>query len=93
MVADILRSKQVFTLTGSRIKVLDSRDSNLKGVKGTVIDETKNMMLVKEGCRMLMIPKRVVKLSVQQRTGRLIVNGFQLIGKPEDRIKNYYWRD
>lgn len=76
-------------LIGLRINVEESSNSTLRGFGGTVIDETRNMLVIEnEQKNEKKIPKAgnvfIFKLNggVQVR-----VKGDRLVSRPEDRIK------
>ncbi len=89
---DEIAQKNILTLIGSEIKIVGSSDRSLKGLTGLVLDETKNMIIMRKNTRILKIPKKAVKIMFKQKSQRITVNGAQLIGLPENRIKNYYGR-
>ncbi len=75
-------------LIGLEVKIKDSTDPTLKGIKGRVVDETYNMLVIETSKKEIKVPKRNCifvftlpsKLKVQ-------VDGKLLVGRPEDRIK------
>ncbi len=78
-------------LIGREIEVLASRDKSMLNLKGLVIDETKNMLVVVTPLeRQVKIPKSIITLSVSNRRRNekaLIIEGSKLIGTPAERIK------
>ncbi len=68
-------------LIGSNVEVVYSNNKNLIGVKGKVIDETKNMIELENK---KMIQKNAAMVMVN---GNFEVDGRSLIGRSEDRIK------
>ncbi len=75
-------------LIGLNVKVTRSTDSNLVGVQGVVVDETRNMLaLIRKG-RKLLIPKNVATFRFRLQNGTLVeVDGPRLVGRPENRLK------
>ncbi|WEU39845.1 MAG: ribonuclease P protein subunit [Candidatus Odinarchaeum yellowstonii] len=84
--------KNILTLIGLKINIIDSSDRSLKGLTGLVLDETKNTLIIRQNSRILRIPKKVVRISLREKDRRITFNGSKLLGLPENRIKNYYWR-
>jgi len=77
-------------LIGREIEVLASRDKSMLNLKGLVIDETKNLLVViTSSDRRVKIPKSIVTLSVSNKMNEnLVLDGSKLIGTPSDRIKD-----
>jgi RNase P/RNase MRP subunit p29 len=75
-------------LIGTEILVLASKDKTLNGIRGLVMDETKNMLLIlTPEERQLKIPKSIVTLSIGAKPSNFTIDGSKLIGTPADRIK------
>ncbi len=73
-------------IIGKKVKVMDSTDPSHVGIEGTIIDETKNMLVMKCLSRVLTIPKKEVIIKIDIGTP-VVVAGRDLVGRPEDRIK------
>lgn len=69
------------------MEIMDSKNKNLIGIKGVVIDETKNTLAIKEDNIVKTILKKQVVLKFNYGENNIIVDGNLLIGRPEDRIK------
>jgi RNase P/RNase MRP subunit p29 len=76
-------------LIGREIEVLASRDISMLKLKGLVIDETKNLLVVMTPLdRQVKIPKSIVTLSVSNKLNEnMVIEGSKLIGTAADRIK------
>jgi ribonuclease P protein subunit POP4 len=76
-------------LIGKEIEVLASRDSTLLGLKGLVVDETRNTLhIVTQTHKELTVPKSIVTLNViNQKKESLVIQGPNLLGTPAERIK------
>ncbi len=74
-------------LIGLRCKVVASKNKNLVGICGTVVDETKNMLIIETNGREIKIPKNVVTLHFYLKEAVVEVDGEVLVARPEDRIK------
>jgi RNase P/RNase MRP subunit p29 len=77
-------------LIGKEIEVVASKDPTLKGIRGSIMDETKNILLVLTADdRRLSVPKSVVTLAI--RDGRnaksFVIEGSGILGTPAERIK------
>jgi ribonuclease P protein subunit POP4 len=75
-------------LTGLPVRVEASPDPTLKGISGTVKDETKNTIMVESGRRLLRISKDKASFSFQLPTGNWVrIEGAKIRFRPEDRVK------
>ncbi len=74
-------------LIGLEVEVINPKNSSLKGIKGKIIEETKNTLRIKTNNKIKMIQKNQVKLKIDFRKKEIIIDGSLFIGKPEDRIK------
>ena len=68
---------------GLNIKIIESTNQTLIGVKGKIIDETKNTFKIKTETKI----KTVLKNSSKFKIGEEIVQGNKITKKPQDRIK------
>jgi ribonuclease P protein subunit POP4 len=81
-------------LIGLRVRVLKSPDRSLIGIEGEVVDETKNLLVLKSKGKEKKIPKKLVFLRIFLPTGSppyVDVPGELLVARPEDRLKKF-WR-
>jgi len=70
-------------LIGRRVKVVFSLNRSLEGLRGTVVDETKNTLVVeREDGKVVKVPKAAVRLEVEGK----VVDGTMLLGRFEDRV-------
>jgi ribonuclease P protein subunit POP4 len=70
-------------LIGLTIKITGSKNRSLIGIRGKVIDETRNTLLVEENQKIKKIPKNQVTIKV----GKIEIDGKMFIGRPEERLK------
>ena len=81
-------------LIGLAVRIDESTDPTLKGVRGRVIDETYNTLKIetKDG-KEKVIPKRncIFIFTLPNKT-KVQVDGKLLVGRPEDRIKKKFAR-
>ncbi len=69
---------------GKIIKVIHSPNKHLIGVEGTVIDETRNTFELDNGKKII---KKNSVLIMNNGKQTITLEGKQLVGKPEDRLK------
>jgi len=76
-------------LIGLRIKVEESSNSTLRGLRGTVIDETRNMLVIENEHRNEKKIPKAGNIFIFELNGgvRVRVKGERLGSRPEDRIK------
>jgi RNase P/RNase MRP subunit p29 len=74
-------------IVGFEAKILESSDSTLEGIIGTIVFETKNTLLIRKDSLVRQVPKRAAKrLQLQTDSCVCFISGSALIGRPEDRI-------
>ena len=73
-------------LIGLHVTVVEATNPALVGIKGQVIDETKNTLVVKNSKRSTLVKDQVV-IETEYNNKKLRVDGKKLTRRPEDRIK------
>lgn len=68
---------------GLEVEVIDSKNKSLIGVKGRIIDETKETFIIEYNKKTITIIKKMARLKINGQE----IEGMNLFGKPEDRIK------
>ena len=75
-------------LIGLSVEIVKSSNPNLVGIKGRVVDETRNTLLIEKfDGREVRIPKDVAVFRFKLNDKSVDVIGALLIGRPEDRLK------
>ncbi len=75
-------------LIGLTVRVVNARASSIKGIRGVVVDETRNMLTINAGRERVMVPKNVASFRFNLPSGvRVDVDGDRLVGRPENRLK------
>ena len=75
-------------LIGLEAEVVASRHPGYVGIRGRVIDETRNMFVIEHGGRRKMVPKAVCTFHFTFPDGTVVeIDGRLLVGRPEDRLK------
>lgn len=80
---DIIRHE----LIGLEIEVTASKNKSLVGVKGKIVDETKNTLKVRANSRVLTIMKNAIMFKANVGGKNIEIDGKCLMARPEDRIK------
>jgi ribonuclease P protein subunit POP4 len=74
-------------LIGLEAEVMASNNKDLIGLKGKVVDETRNLIVLATDKGEKKILKKDVTLMIKINDEKIRVDGLVLVGKPEERIK------
>ena len=75
-------------LIGLETRVIRSQNPSVTGIKGRIIDETQNTLVLLVGREKKIVPKGVVTLQLSLPDGSLVeVDGTEVIGRSEDRLR------
>ncbi|MBI4447360.1 ribonuclease P protein subunit [Candidatus Woesearchaeota archaeon] len=74
-------------LIGLEAEIIDAKNQSLVGIKGKIVDETKNTLLIEHNGKTKKVLKEDVTLNIHINNQTFQINGKVLIGRPEDRIK------
>ncbi len=74
-------------LIGLDVVVVDAQNKNLIGIKGEIVDETKNALVIETAQGEKMVLKKGTDFQVSVNNQEIIIKGDILVGRPEDRIK------
>ncbi|MCS7095657.1 MAG: ribonuclease P protein component 1 [Candidatus Bathyarchaeota archaeon] len=81
---DIIRCEFI----GSELKVVKSTSSCVVGIKGKVIDETRNTFTILQDSKRKRIVKDISTFHFKFPDGTVMeVDGKLIVGRPEDRLK------
>ena len=73
-------------LIGLQVAILQSPDPSLVGVRGLVVDETRNTIVVEAAGREKRVPKQGARFRFDVEGG-VEVDGDEIMFRPEDRTK------
>ncbi len=79
----------VHEIIGLDAIVVESTDPSLRGVKGSIVFETRNTISIRTArdSSIKQIAKRAAtKIEIKTRSGVCFISGSSMIGRPEDRI-------
>lgn len=88
-----MRLKDVlkYELIGLDVEIKDSKNESLIGLRGKIVDETKNTVLIETGRGKKKRTKKVLKeqasFTLQIGSKKIQVEGSLLLGRPEERLK------
>jgi ribonuclease P protein subunit POP4 len=75
-------------LVGLDVKVSSAKNRSLRGLKGKIVNETRNTLTLTDRGRRLMIPKDVATFRFKLEDGTVVdVDGARLVARPENRLK------
>ena len=75
-------------LIGLDVKIVNSKNEKIVGIKGKVIDETKNILIIADSNAKRKIPKDIATFQFRLPEGTIVnLHGSKLIGRPENRLK------
>jgi len=83
MSQDIVRHE----LIGLNIEIMEAKNPSLAGLKGKIIDETKNTITIQHKNTTKKLIKNQIKMKIEIHNKTIMVNGEDLVGRPADRIK------
>ncbi|MAG78085.1 ribonuclease P protein component 1 [archaeon] len=74
-------------LIGLEAEIITSNNEDLVGLKGKIVDETRNLIVLetKKGEKKILKKEATFKIKIQDEEVR--VDGNVLVGRPEERIK------
>lgn len=73
---------------GLDLGISKSHNKQLVGIRGTIIDETRNTLVLRQRSKIIRIPKDIVHLNMSLPFNKTIeVDGRSIVARPEDRIK------
>lgn len=82
------RNLKAHELIGLHASVIDSNNQSLVGSRGKILHETRNMLFLQSSENVKMIPKNIAKLELSLPSNELcVLDGKELVGRPEDRIR------
>lgn len=82
-------------LIGLPVEVVEAENPSLVGIRGLVLDETKNTLVIGEpgGAKKVVLKFQATFLFSLPDGTRVRVDGKYLVGRPEERLKKalHYW--
>lgn len=74
-------------LIGLSVTVVSSTNPSLLNLFGTIIDETRNTLIIRTPTAKKIVPKNTSVFCIHFPSGPQNIPGYQLVSRPEDRIK------
>jgi len=76
-------------LIGLEVEVVNAKSVNQVGIKGNIVEETRNTLVVNTAKGEKKLLKNNVTLRFTLKDQMVDVDGERLVGKPEERIKKW----
>jgi ribonuclease P protein subunit POP4 len=77
-----------YTLIGIRVKIIKSSQEDLIGLEGTVVDETKNLIVISSRGKEMKIPKNSSTFRFYPEEGEPVdIRGREISFRPHERPK------
>jgi RNase P/RNase MRP subunit p29 len=73
-------------LIGVPIRVVRATNASLLGLAGTVVDETKHTLVIRDGTRQKVLKKEQITIAATIRGVHVEIDGARLARRPEKRI-------
>ena len=83
---------RVHELIGLKAEVSNSTDARRIGLKGTIVDETKNTFTLDSCGKEKVLPKKEITLTVSLGDDKATIDGKSILYRPEERTKKK-WRN
>ncbi len=77
-------------LIGLKVEVARSRDKSRKGIKGIVVNETKNTLVIDTPSGRRVVPKLASTFKFVYGKSRFIVDGREINFRPHERLEKSY---
>ncbi len=74
-------------LIGLEVKVIDAANKGLKGIRGVIVDETKNTLVIEHEQKTKTVLKEQVTIEIKMGENLIHIDGKTLLGRSEDRVK------
>ena len=82
-----MKSITKYELIGSYAEIVDSTNTSNIGIKGKIIDETKNTIIIKQKDKQKRLFKKNITLMIKIKDKKYKIKGELLAKRPKDRLK------
>ena len=77
-------------LIGLEIEVTNSRNPHLIGLKGKIVDETRNMLAISKNNEEIKLIKDQITIAADINNRKIAISCALLVGRPEERLKKKF---
>ena len=76
-------------LISCKAKVINAKDKKIIGINGTIVDETKNLIVIKtsKGIKKILKENAVFEIMIPETKEKVIIEGDEISLQPEKRLK------
>ncbi len=84
-----MKNRKIFNqeLVGADCEVTGAKNASLRGIKGRIVDETKNTITIKTGKGKKTLLKKQVTIMAEINNRKFRIEGAEIDARPEDRAK------
>ncbi len=84
-----MKSSKLFNqeLVGADCEITGAKNASLKGIKGRIINETRNTLTIKTGKGEKTVLKQQVTIMAEINNKKFRIDGAEIDARPEDRAK------
>jgi ribonuclease P protein subunit POP4 len=75
-------------MIGLKVKVIKSTDKKREGTEGKIVDETQKTFRI-SAKKIVTVPKKECEFEFDLGEEKRIINGREIMKRPEDRIKDF----
>lgn len=82
-----------FELIGLKARVVKSKQPSYKGIRGIIVDENRNTLVIRHKNRDKVVAKNISVFHFTLPDGTILeIDGSAILGRPEDRVKKHFRR-
>lgn len=74
-------------LIGLEIEIVNARNQSLIGLRGKIVEETRNMLTIMQENKEKKLIKDQITITTSMNNKKIIIDGALLVGRPEERLK------
>ena len=83
----MLRQTTRAELIGKEVEIVKAKNKILNNMKGKIIDETRNMIMVQTDSGIKKVIKDQASFRIKSEKELVEIEGIKLVNRPEDRLK------
>ena len=80
-------TNKIYEIIGMNVSVIESTNSQIIGISGYVVDETKHMLTINTKLGTKLIPKNTCTLGILKSSKTIAVRGSQLMKRSHERLE------
>ena len=80
-------TNKIYEIIGMNVSVIESTNSQIIGLSGYVVDETKHMLTINTKLGKKLIPKNTCTLGILKSGKTITVSGSQLMKRSHERLE------